>query len=215
MKKFLLIFLLMLFAAFSLQISVYAEAEQPTSPTYEETTPTSPTEEETDATLSGAVLVFLEQNGDDICQYLSLGLSVVLAWLFKKGVLPSLSGSMGNISKTLDGGIAALKEQGESLAGYTKSSLKDFSEAIAPALENFSRITQNATDTEEKLKALEAELEAAKKDRRRANAQLQAQMDLFYAFFMGTNLPQYQKDRLGECYARFSKTAEAEDVTEA
>lgn len=214
MKKFLLTFLLMLLAVFSLQISAFAEAEQTTPPTYEETN-TSPPEQETDATLSGAVLGFLEQNGDDICQYLSLGLSVVLAWLFKKGVLPSLSGSIGNISKTLDGGIAALKEQGESLAGYTQSSLKDFSETIAPVLESFSRMTQNTEVTEEKLKALEDELEAAKKDRRRTNAQLQAQMDLFYAFFMGTNLPQYQKDRLGECYARCSKTAEAEDVTEA
>ena len=46
-------------------------------------------------------------------------------------------------------------------------------------------------------------------DRKDIKAVLSAQMDLFYQFFMAVNLPQYQKDQLGESYTRLKALTEA------
>ncbi len=168
-----------------------------------------------DTTLSGAVTDFFGEYADDICQYLSLLVSVLLAWLFKKGVLPSLSGSMGHISKTLDGGISALLEEGKTLSKNTEESIRQFVETVTPTLERLGETAENAKKTDMAVAEVKQELQNAEADRHRTQAVLLAQMELFYQFFMSVNLPQYQKDRLGESYTRLLALVEADHDTEA
>ena len=213
MKKLFLTVLLALFLCGALTLPTFAEEEQIPAPTEEIMMPEA--EEMADSTLSGAVLMFLEQNGNDICQYLSLGLSVLLAWLFKKGLLPSLSGGVSHISKTLEGGLSALTEEGKQLAKTTEANLQTFVEAVTPALELLSQGAEHLQSTEDALKEMNNELTNAKQDRLRANTVLAAQMELFYQFFMAVNLPQYQKEQLGERYVQLMRLVEAEHEADA
>ena len=213
MKKFFITFLLVLFICGTLTLPAFAQEEQDLSPTEETILPEA--EEGTDSTLSGAVLEFLEQNGNDICQYLSLALSVLLAWLFKKGVLPSLSGGVSHISKTLEGGLSALTEEGKQLAKTTEANLQTFVEAATPALELLSQGADHLQNTETVLKEMANELAAAKQDRLHTSTVLAAQMELFYQFFMAVNLPQYQKEQLGERYVQLMRLVEAEHEADA
>ena len=88
-------------------------------------------------------------------------------------------------------------------------------EAVTPALELLSQGAEHHQSTEDALKEMNNELTNAKQDRLRANTVLAAQMELFYQFFMAVNLPQYQKEQLGERYVQLMRLVEAEHEADA
>ena len=208
MKRIFLTITLLLLTSSLFLLPTFAMAENETEE-IEQNEASLSQEADTPPTTSGLLLDFIEDKGDDICQYLSLVFSVVLAWLFKKGVLPSLSGSMGKLSNTLDGGISALLEQGKALSKNTEDKMHTFIETVTPTLEIIGQVAENEKRTDQLLLLLEKELEVSMADRKDIKAVLSAQMDLFYQFFMAVNLPQYQKDQLGESYTRLKALTEA------
>ena len=84
-----------------------------------------------------------------------------------------------------------------------------FIETVTPTLEIIGQVAENEKRSDQLLLLLEKELEVSMADRKDIKAVLSAQMDLFYQFFMAVNLPQYQKDQLGESYTRLKALTEA------
>ena len=170
--------------------------------TQAETTPTN--EDATmDSTFSGMLAAFLEEKGGDICSVLSILCSIVVAMLFKKGVLPSLSTTLTHISTQMKGKMAELESVGKALEKSADSTLTDFTERITPTLSKVKDIADQAEAMAALCQAANDMMARDTEARHHMEEVLCGQMDLFYQFFLSVNLPQYQKDRLGEAYAQW------------
>ncbi|MBO5788885.1 MAG: hypothetical protein J6R42_02950 [Clostridia bacterium] len=164
----------------------------------------SPSDEE-NATVSGVVVEYIEKNITEICGILTLISSFVVALLFKKGLLPALSKSLTHLSEQLGHSITKMENDSAALEASTKKSLTEWIESSKPLISKMESMAKWADETALLLTQMEEALSKEQKTMAHAEAVLAAQMDLFYQFFMAVNLPQYQKDILGQTYAALKK----------
>ena len=159
--------------------------------------------ESTEATLSGMLANFLEEKGGDICSVLSIICSIVVAVLFKKGLLPSLSNTLTHMATQVKGGLSELESMGKSLEKSADTTLSAFTERITPTLTKVGEVAEQAEALAALCQAAQDMMARDTDARKHMEEVLCGQMDLFYQFFLSVNLPQYQKDRLGEAYTQW------------
>ncbi len=114
--------------------------------------------------------------------------SLLIAFTYKKGLLPAVNQSLSAIG----GVVGNIKEQTE--------------KGISSASENSEKITNELTNTQnllnsirERLESLETELNSASKTASEIDkfkSVLTAQTDMMYEIFMTSSLPQFQKDSI-------------------
>ena len=114
--------------------------------------------------------------------------SLLIAFTYKKGLLPAVNQSLSAIG----GVVGNIKEQTE--------------KGISSASENSEKITNELTNTQnllnsirERLESLETELNSASKTASEIDkfkSVLTAQTDMMYEIFMTSSLPQFQKDNI-------------------
>ncbi len=130
------------------------------------------------------------ENSDKILSALAFIGSVVLAFTYKKGLLPTLNSAIGKLTES----VSKIKKSSEEQLDKSCKLLGD----AGVYLENTEKCL-NALS--ERLEKLESDLENAKESksqREKFNLVLMAQTDMLYDIFMTSGLPQYQKDIVGE-----------------
>lgn len=126
--------------------------------------------------------------GEIFCA-LSLVGSLILAIIYKKGLFPLLSRTLGAVSAKL----GELRVVTEETAGSAENLIGGISVALAGTQEKLS-------DTAAALGAMEKRLAALteKNDRAVLTVILDEQINLLSDIFASTSLPQYKKDEIGE-----------------
>ena len=202
MKK--IIFTILTVAALTLCLSVTAFASEAGAEVEESATVTDSTasaEQATDveaapeqeaapanpfAEVFDAVLV----HADKILSALAFIGSLILAFTYKKGLLPSLSRILGSIGAS----VKEVSEKAGSSAASNESALTEISSRVGEIGSLFERMS-------ERVDTLSRALEQEKADAQ-SNAAIQtvmtAQVDMLYDIFMTSSLPQYAKDAVGE-----------------
>ncbi len=137
-----------------------------------------------------------------LCALTFIG-SMILAWAYKKGLLPLLRGGLGAISSAVSG----IKESAESGENATRELTKAVVERLTEAEEALEKMTEGLDGIGETLDKLKSDEE----DRARLKTLIAAQVEMLYDIFMTSSLPQYQKEAVGE---RIAKMKEALGVNE-
>lgn len=155
-------------------------------------------------TFSGLLVRFFGDNCAELLSGLTLVSSLCIALLFKKGLLPALASALKGVAGQVDRGMEEMNAAGQKLTGAAGQAMQRFTAAVSPTMEKMALVADRAEEMADRLTELEAALRQSDDSRTRAETVLRAQMDMFYRFFMSVNLPQYQKDALGETYAKIN-----------
>lgn len=194
MKRTLLFTLLLLLLLSTLPVAAMAEGVQLT------TEAALQVEEAAPLSLPEQILQFARRYTGEICGLLAFFGSLLLTLCYRSGMLPLLASGLGAVR----GAVEELKSGTEDRTAAQEAALAEFRAAAQPLL------TQSA-DMLARMSELEAELAAAAEQRTDTASVLRMQSELFYRIFMGANLPQYQKDELGDCYAAMRRVLEKKD----
>lgn len=164
------------------------------------------TVEETAApTMTARFVDALKANNESILAgFAALG-SIIIALSYKKGLLPLLRKGLGQLSNVLKGGLDKANASVEELKASNDTQMKALAEAVTPMLEKAAVAMEQAAAAQEKISALEKSAVEEQNARKVLSTVLSAQMEMFYQFFMAVNMPQYQKDKLGETYLQMKK----------
>ena len=148
----------------------------------------------------------LRELGDyatEIICTLSLAASLLLAYAYKKGLLPLLNNALSAITKTLSG-MKSKTEEGEKELGAGLEKLSLIAAAQEERLERWDGELKAAC-------AALAEVTAECKDTAKVKGVLSAEVELLYDIFMSSSLPQYKKDAVAERIAEMKRGLETDD----
>ena len=120
---------------------------------------------------------------------LSLACSLILAYCYKRGLIPLLSSGLNSLS----GVVKSVKESTERGEGETRELSKIVTARLTEAENALDIITASVTDLGARLD----ELKEDKDEKAEMKIILGAQVDMLYSIFMTSALPQYQKDEVG------------------
>ena len=136
-------------------------------------------------------------HSDKILSALAFVASLLLAFTYKKGLLPLLKGALSSLGSS----VSTLKEETEKAKSVADEGIK----AAISRLESAEALILSLTDT---LSTVEAELCEARTERAH-NADMRtvmrAQVDMLYEIFMSSSLPLYQKEAVGEKISEMKK----------
>lgn len=156
-------------------------------------------------TFSDRIVRFFGDNCAEMLSALTLVSSLAIALLFKKGLLPALSSALKGLAGGLSQGVDEMGKMGEKLSQNTDTAMNRFTAAVTPTLAAMEKIASRADAMAQRTEDLEKALSQADGSRARMETVLRAQSELFYRFFMSANLPQYQKDALGDAYEKMNR----------
>ena len=144
-------------------------------------------------------------SGEIFCALTFIG-SIILAFAYKKGLLPLVTKALGSAGSTL----SKIKDTTDSL----DQSNHEFSEKISTAL---GSAVDTVNKMSEKLGTLELELSKmseTKEERKTLNTVLRSQVELLYDIFISSSMPQYQKDAISQKVSAMLELLK-EDTSEA
>lgn len=151
-----------------------------------------------------AMFEAVKEYATEIFCSLSLACSLVLAYCYKRGLIPLLTGGLNSLS----GVVKSVKESTERGEGETRELAKIVSARLTEAENALDIITASVTDLAARLD----ELKDDKDEKAELKIILGAQVDMLYSIFMTSALPQYQKDEVG---ARIAEMRHALGLTPA
>ena len=126
----------------------------------------------------------------EIFSFLSLIGTVIVSYLYKKGLVPSIK----NALSTLAGIVGNIKETSDSQCEAQRIAAKQTDERL-------SAFEKSLKDYEKTLEHMESRLIAEREvylELEKTNTILSSQIDMLYDIFMTSSLPQYQKEATGE-----------------
>ncbi len=154
-----------------------------------------------------AVTDFLTQNGNTLLSVLSLIGTLLVAFLYKTGLLPLLRSGLSALGDLL----GKNREVTEHFTKETGEQIHRIEEYMTPMVDTLARSENALRAMEEKLAALETALERSEGDRQKTAAVLRTETELFYELLASVNLPETQKDSMTESYYRLKRILEAEE----
>ncbi len=130
-----------------------------------------------------------EYIGEVMCALTLLG-SLILTILYKRGLMPFMTRTVGAIGST----IAGIKESTESYAVKSGEDLGEIKASLCKAQSAVNQFSERLIAIEQSLTALGID----KSDRELFNSAIECQSTLLYEILMSSAIPQYQKDAVGE-----------------
>lgn len=183
--KYLLVTVLLV--AFSLCFTVSASAEESTEAT-----------ETTEENVFSTVYEEISKYASEILCALTFAGSMILAFAYKKGLLPLVKGSLLSIGNA----VSKIKEEAAENAEKGSKLGEDIGNRLDGAKTTLDALAEKVSDLDlilkEKLKS-EDDLEREKEELKLI---ITSQIDMLYDIFMASALPQYQKDAVGEKIAK-------------
>ena len=138
------------------------------------------------------------KNSDKLLAALAFLGSLLVAFAYKKGLLPVIKASLSALAST----VSKLKEESEKASAEANSAIQSASKKLDYA--------ENMIDAlSEKLARIEYQLGKTNDEKLRAEsiyAIINTQIDMLYEVFMSSSLPAYQKDAVGERIAEMKKS---------
>lgn len=125
----------------------------------------------------------VEKNADKIFSILAFVGTIIVSIGYKSGLIPLLNDALSKLKGSLDG----VRESGEKLNADTSVKIAEMDSSLRALEKNVNHISTHLEGYE----ALTVERGAMRKI-------LEGQIDMLYAIFMSSALPQYQKDEIGE-----------------
>ena len=138
---------------------------------------------ESDANVFDEIYALMETNADKIFSILAFIGTLLVGVGYKSGLLPLLRDALSKLKVAIDG----VKADGELSKALTESKMSEICQVVAGNNEKLLKI-------EERLEGYES----LQRERRTMRVVLAGQIDMLYAIFMSSALPQYQKDEIGE-----------------
>ena len=182
MKKIIYVALICLILIVCLALNVAAED-------------TMEAEKET-ATWGENLLALLEEHMAELFSGLTLVGSMVLAYSYKKGLVPTLWGGLSSIAKTAE----STSERTRELAEAAETGITAMTDAAGPIFEKIEKMCEGADQLAQKARELEARIAEAEGDRALVKCMMSGVADMLYGVFSAANLPQYAKEQIGEKY---------------
>lgn len=139
----------------------------------------------------------------EIFSLLSLAASLILAYLYKCGLMPLVKSTLSGLS----GAVSAIRESTEEAQERGGS----ITAALTERLESAEAIIAKISEGIDNMSADLAEREAEAGERAELKTVLAAQIDMLYEIFMTSNLPEYKKAAVGEKIAEMRRSIGAND----
>ena len=179
--KYLITAVLVIVMALGISITASAETAEPVAT-------------ENDATVFDKIYAEVSEYAGEILCAMAFTGSVILAFAYKKGLLPIIKGSLVSIGN-------AVGKMKDSVSRSTEMS-EELSKNLAYGLENSALVLGTLAEKIDALDNALTEKLSAESDHTREKEALgiilTAQIDMLYDVFMCSALPQYQKDAIGE-----------------
>ncbi len=137
-----------------------------------------------------AVFEKVKERSDTIFSALTLIGSLVLAFTYKKGLLPALGASLGKIGDS----VKKISDATEASITKSEGAIIDIDTRVQDIKNLFERLDEKVADLNTKLVAVDEERERGEMTR----ILMRSQIDMLYDIFMTSSLPQYSKDAVGE-----------------
>ena len=158
-----------------------------------------------DAPISEMMLDYVRGYTSEIfCSLTFLG-SLITAFLYKKGLLPTLSEGINKI-------YSIAVKSGENATELQKRSeerIESFLNTSLPLIERAGELTEYAEELRQNTLAMKDELQREKAERAALSQVLSGQTELLYGVFMSANIPEFQKEQLAERYNRIQAVIKA------
>ena len=200
MKKLIFVFAAVLCCLFPISAMAQTESEAPElDGAVEESTKEDGEYENVFDTLFDKVCEYLPE----ILSVITLTSSLILAYAYKRGLLPFVSRSLGAIGDA----IGNIKDKGEEDGGV----LESIDKAV---LEGFGRINSAVEEMSQRLESVTEALRLAESragDREKLITVINGQIDMLYEVFMSSSLPHFQKEAVGERIAEMREAIAGDD----
>ena len=189
MKKIIIVFAAILSMLFSVSATAQSEVE------------TAPVTQTQEIEYESVFETLFQRAGEllpEILSLITLSASLVLAFAFKKGLVPLLSSTLAKIGDS----VTHIKEKGDENGKI----IDTFGEKVSCRIEMLESLI---SDLSEKLNELAVSLDEAERragDREKLTTLINGQIDMLYDVFMSSSLPHYQKEAVG---ARIAEMREA------
>ncbi len=157
-------------------------------------------ETSTDENIFTMIYTEAASHAAEIFSFLSLVGTVIISWFYKRGLLPSVKGTLSNLGSA----VGKIKESSDR---QCKAQIED-AEKTSRRLSEFENTLSLYG---ENLKALEEHLISEEKmrlQREKTDRILAAQIDMLYDIFMTSSIPHYQKEATGERINKMRKEIE-------
>lgn len=144
-----------------------------------------------------SVYSFLIKNSDKLLSLFSALASLLLAFLYKRGLLPLLRGSISKLNST----VSDMKEASE-------KNMRASHEDTAIAKKSLDDAEALFRSLEERLASLEQTLILSaeeKEERKNLRTVVKTQIDMLYEVFMSSSLPVYLKESIAEKISEMKK----------
>ena len=138
--------------------------------------------------------LYIEEHASEIFSALAFFGSVIIVLVYKRGLLPALTSSIGKVSSLIGSFLDNAKKSGES----TSTALTAVTDGVAATKEALDSVTKKLESLTERL----ASAEQIKSEEERIRTVLEAEIDMLYDIFSASSLPQYRKDLIGERVAK-------------
>lgn len=148
---------------------------------------------------------FFRSNADTLLSILTLCGSLLIAILYKTGLLPLLSRSLGSIGAT----VKQAADSADTLSQRMQEEILEMKSALAPTVEALGRLFEEIAAMQEGLGTVTATQEAAAKENERVKAALLGEAEMIYGVLQAAALPQFQKEELAKGYAQLRSRMEA------
>lgn len=152
----------------------------------------------TGETVSSEIMGFFSSHIGEVFCALTMLSSLVVAFLYKKGLLPAVASALGRINGTTASAVEKLGIFAES----TDESIANMSLEVRQALKTVNEFIARAEKTAKANEDMAKELDALSSESEKMKKITAAQCDMIYTAFMSSGLPQYQKDNIGETYRK-------------
>ncbi|MBE6644636.1 MAG: hypothetical protein E7612_04560 [Ruminococcaceae bacterium] len=145
------------------------------------------------------------RHSDKILSALAFVSSLILAFIYRRGVLPLIKGGLQAIGAAVD----KLKAETEKASEVSESSIIAAKSKLEETEESMAALT-------EKLSTLEKELSLLREEAKLCDVKpvLESQTELLYEIFMSSSIPAYLKESVGERVAAMKKQLCAKEVSE-
>jgi hypothetical protein len=157
-------------------------------------------EESTDSSAGGigaTLLNIWDAHASEIFSALTLFGSLMLAYAYKKGLMPTLWGGLNRIAASAE----EASERAKTLSEAAQGSITTLTEATAPVLARVESLCNGAETLAAQAQTLEERIREAEDDRALVKTLMTGVAEMLYGVFTAANLPQYAKEQLGQKYA--------------
>lgn len=141
-------------------------------------------------TVFDEIYLALTENADKIFAALAFVGTLLVSFAYKKGLLPLLR----NAISSLLGSVDSIKESGSELMRHTDDKLSSLCESMQELREHNALTGDSVIEINKRLDSLD---EATRKYDQ-TKVILASQIDMLYAIFISSALPQYQKEEVSE-----------------